>query len=107
MSKADKLKSFLRILAKIGPIVLALNPVTAPYADDISILIHEAEGAIDDPTDRRAHVVASAGEFGAIVNRKAGRDVVDVDALKDATGSGVDATVKAVNLIRDMDDVAA
>lgn len=97
----DKLKSFLEILASIGPMVLSLIPGTAAFAPLVSQAIAAAEtipGASGAQKKAAAVEIVTVGM--KVANEAAGHQIVEPSTLGALVSQGIDTAVAAVNLVQ-------
>lgn len=100
MSKLGALGHFFLSVGKVAPMILAMNPATAPIAGVITAAIQSAQAIHGSATGaaKLAHVVEIAQDAATAVNIKAGKTVIDPAQIEVATSNAVAVIIAATKL---------
>ena len=98
---SPKVKSFLKILAQVGPLALALHPATAKYAPKIIELVGAAEklpGA--SGPDKKAFVMAALAPLVLAAATKKVKGFEQPDLALTTISAAIDTTIGVVGILQ-------
>jgi hypothetical protein len=96
------MKKFLQYLKVLGPVILAMNPKTAPLATEISEAVEAAEATFGpgNGQTKLANVLSTVSESIDVYNGLNPAHPLDKTLTLQATTSGIATTIDAIKVVQ-------